>query len=275
MDWLVFLTREIAPYSVIGILIAAGITCWRAGSFHPIHARLLRFFISREEVEDPLIRKSLSDQSALVSFRMTHGVRVQTLKDARRLVEFAEFKNVPIDLIGRAGWAFDLKKLIILQKRVPYKIQLALPTTALILLILSSLFAAAAATTSDLLVTVKKTKTLVWLSQEEARPALPFQGQRGKISLFECAQDENSLVTPAGFKGADRAILCEIWKDPDLAKHFAKEVPRQRKIFLTAFAMLAWYAFMAFGLLREWLAQIELNKALKDEVATSEAETVQ
>jgi hypothetical protein len=264
MDWFDFLTREIAPASVVGILVAAGITCWRAGSFHPIHVRLLRFFISRDEIEDPLIKKSLTDQSALVSFRMTHGVRVQTLSDARKLVNFAEFKNVPLHLIGQAGWAFDLKNLTTISKRVPHKALLAIPAIALLFFVLASLFAAAAATTSNLLITIKRTETLVWLSKEEGRTALPFQGERGKISSYDCAEDAKDFVLPKGFKNADRAILCDIWKDPGLDNHFAKEVPKQRKIFLMAFAMLAWYAFMAFGILREWLAQIELDKALKE-----------
>ncbi|WP_295843549.1 DUF6216 family protein [uncultured Xanthomonas sp.] len=272
MDWFEFLTREIAPYSVVGILIAAGITCWRAGSFHPINSRLLRFFIGRDEIEDPVIKKSLADQAALVSFRTTHGVRVQTLSDAKKLAEFAEFKNVPLDLIGRAGWAFDLKERVLIPKRVPSKGMLAFPAIALFLLIVSSLLFAAAATTSDLLVTIKKTDSLVWLSKDEARSALPFQGERGTISSSECAQREKDLVTPAGFDSADRAILCDIWKDPGVEQHLAKEVPKQRQVFLMAFAMLAWWSFMTFGLLREWLARIELDKALEDDDKKSEAE---
>ncbi|TAA10886.1 hypothetical protein EA658_14405 [Pseudoxanthomonas winnipegensis] len=275
MDWLEFLTREIAPYSVIGILAAAVITCWKAESFHPINARLLRFFISREEVEDSVIKKSLTDQSALISFRMTHGVRAQTLKDAKKLVDFAEYKNIPLDLIGRAGWAFDLKKLVIKPRRVPHKALLALPAIGLFLLVWSSLFFAAAATKSDLLVTIKNTDTYVWLSKEEARAALPFQGEPGTISPSECTPNGKDLVTPAGFDSRDRAILCDIWKDPALDPHLAKEVPKQRKIFLAAFAMLAWWALMALGLLREWLAQIELDKALKEDAEESEIEPVQ
>src|ERR1044072_4213865 len=145
MDWINLLTRDIASGSIIAIFIAAGITCWRAGSFHPINVRLIRFFINSDEIEDPVIKKILSDQSALVSFRTTYGVRVETLADARALAEFADLKNVPLALIGRAKGAFDLKNLAIIPKRVPSKVVVAGPAIPFRSLVLAGLLTATTA----------------------------------------------------------------------------------------------------------------------------------
>lgn len=125
MDWISFLTRDVAIGSILGISAAALIICWRVGSFHPVNVRLLRFFIAKDEVEDPIIKKSLADQTALVSFRMTHGVKARTLRDAQSLSEFSDRTNIPLDLIGRAGWAFNLKTLTLNPKRVPHRPSLA------------------------------------------------------------------------------------------------------------------------------------------------------
>jgi len=263
MDWLEFLTREIAPYSVIGILVAAGIMCWRAGSFHPINSRLLRFFINRDEVEDPVIKKSMADQAALVSFRMTYGVRSKTLHDAKKLAEFADFKNISLDLIGRAGEAFDLKNLEVIQKRIPHKYWLALPIIMLSFFMPAGLLSLGMTTSSDLLVTLKATKTDLWLSNHDATLMRPFFGDRAKITKSDCTPKPEAFVTPEGFNKEDRSILCGIWNDPTLSPHITREVSKQRRILFLAFGTCLWYALMAISLSREWIARLELSKALK------------
>ncbi|MCW1977477.1 DUF6216 family protein [Xanthomonas campestris] len=262
MDWLDFLTREIAPYSVIGICIAAGITCWRAGSFHPIHSRLLRFFISRDEVEDPVIRKSLADQAALISFRMTHGVRTRTLSDAKKLAEFANVKNISLDLIGRAGWVFDLKNLEIIPKRLPRKYWFTLPILIFLIFIPAGLLSLGLTTNSNLLATLKKTHTDLWLSDSDATLVRPFFGDRVTITKSDCSKKTELWVTPEGFKLEDRSILCGIWNDSEIRSHITKEVSKQRKVLFVAFGACLWYVLMGISFVREWRAQSELNKAL-------------
>lgn len=264
MDWLSFLTGEVAAGSILGILFAAAITCWRAGSFHPVNARLLRIFISRDEVEDHIIRKNLADQAALVSFRMTYGVRSRTLTDARKLVSFAEDRNVPIDLIGKAGWVFDLRKLAINPKRVPHTAWLYVAGIVLVILMLAIAVFFAASTKEQLLVTVKETGTWLWLSKEEANTVRPFFGERGALDQSGCSLNQSGIRPPEGFAQKDPKILCGIWQDSLLESHLVKEVPKQRRVFLVAAAVLAWYALMVFGTLRQWAAQIELSSLLKE-----------
>jgi hypothetical protein len=271
MDWLSFLTGEIAAGSILGILVATAITCWRAGSFHPVNARLLRFFISKDEIEDPIIKKNLADQAALVSFRITHGVHSRTLTDARKLAGFAEDKNVPIDLIGKAGWVFDLRKLVINPKRVPHKAWLFAAGAALVTLILAIAILCAAATKGDLLVTVKETGTWLWLSEDSARTVRPFFGKRETFDESSCSPDQSKIGAPDGFDQKDPKILCGIWEDSALESHLAKELKKQRRVLLMAVAVLVWYALMVFGMLRQWGAQIELSSLLREAEQNSSA----
>ncbi|MDX3934354.1 DUF6216 family protein [Stenotrophomonas sp.] len=268
MDWISFLTRDVAVGSILGVSAAALIICWRVGSLHPVNVRLLRFFIAKDEVEDPIIKKSLADQTALVSFRMTHGVKARTLRDAQKLSEFSDRTNIPLDLIGRAGWAFNLKTLALNPKRVPHGAWLAFPGIFLLVLILATAAFSAVAASSSLLVSLKATDTLLWLSQEEARLFRPF-GEKSTIDKTSCGAG-NADALPDGFHQNDRKILCGIWSDPALADHFSKKVPEQRATFLVAAVIFAWYAFMSFSLLREWLAQRELS-VLMDEIKIESA----
>lgn len=104
---------------------------------------------------------------------------------------------------------------------------------------------------------------MLWLSQEEARLLRPF-GEKSTIDKTSCAAEHADAGLPDGFHQNDRTILCKIWSDPALAGHFSKKVPEQRATFLVAAAIFAWYAFMSFSLLREWLAQRELSVLMEE-----------
>lgn len=264
MDWISVFTGNAAIISGVGILAAAAFTCWRAGSFHPINARLLRIFISKDDVEDQIIRKSLADQAALASFRMTHGVKVSTLEDAKNLAIFADRRNIPLDLIGRAGSAFDLKRHELIQKRVLTWRGLLLLLVALLLTLTAISVFAVAAASNGLLVSLKKTDTWLWLYQEEARAALPLMGRRGSLSTALCNPGQQEIEVPNAFKKQDLGILCDVWNDPALKDHLAKELPKQRQAFGLAIALLAWLSITIFLCLRSGFAAVELGKVLKE-----------
>lgn len=72
--------------------------------------RLLRLFISKSDIEDAVISKHLSNQAALITFRMAFGIQSHTLRDAKKVANFAESKNISLNLIGKAGAASTRKK---------------------------------------------------------------------------------------------------------------------------------------------------------------------
>ncbi|MDR7193272.1 DUF6216 family protein [Luteimonas terrae] len=270
MDWLNFLTREIAAGSLIGLFVACAYACWRAGSFHPINVRILRFFFSKDEVQDLEIKKSLADESALVSFRVTYGVRAETITDARRVIFFSNLRNIPLSLIGRSGWAFDIKSLSINEKRVPHKFWLAAPAIFLIILYAAGSLAAGISVSESLLVSLKDTGKAIWLTKEDARPAFNFFDKTKILDKTACPPGPSDESVESGFTAIEIPILCEIWNDPAIEDHLRNELSKQKRISLAALAVIFIYAFIALGIIREWSAQIELARRIA--ASTSEEE---
>lgn len=268
MEWIARATGNAALISAFVATLAAGLVVWRTGSIHPVYTRLLRLFISREEVEDSVVRQSLADQAAVVSFRMAHGVEVETLADTRKLIAFGNSMNIPLYLIGRAGATFDVKTLSMITKRVPAIWLVSLPAIgALALWFLICMFSIVASS-DRLLVTLKETQTSVFISSTEARAAWPqFFGERGEMSLSSC-NSGSANPTPNGFAERDREILCGVWGDPALKAHLEREIPKQRKISIATIAILFVALILIAAVLRHWLAAIKLNRLLSPSART-------
>ncbi len=84
MDYVdIFSEKTITILIFILLVFSAIYISWRVSSFYPIHMRLLRLFISKSDIEDPVIRKHLSNQAALITFRMAFGIQSHTLRDAK------------------------------------------------------------------------------------------------------------------------------------------------------------------------------------------------
>ncbi|WP_313790179.1 DUF6216 family protein [Xanthomonas citri] len=64
--------------------------------------------------------------------------------------------------------------------------------------------------------------------------------------------------------GANQEILCEVWADPTLKPHLAKEVPKQRHASLFAFAVALWCAWQFYTLFRELISANKLKDLLEE-----------
>ncbi|MEQ7925468.1 DUF6216 family protein [Xanthomonas citri pv. malvacearum] len=271
MEWLKFLTGEIAAGSLIVFLLAAALTCWRTGSLHPINTRVLRLFISKDDIEDTVIRQNLADHSALAAFRMAHQIRVQTLKDAKALIGFSDLHNIPLKLIGHAGWAFDLKNHVIYPKRVHSKGWLVLPFIAVVAFIFFAAILGVIAANDSLLVTLKETHTRIFISETEARTQGLFSVGSDTLTLEQCKSPVQKQAIPQTFDPRDLKILCQVWTDPALKTHLSKEVPKQRVVSLAGFLFALWCAWQFYTVFRELLSA-NMLKAILDErqLGTSE-----
>nr|WP_289415923.1 DUF6216 family protein [Xanthomonas campestris]MDM7672904.1 DUF6216 family protein [Xanthomonas campestris pv. campestris] len=246
MEWLKFLTGEIAAGSLIVFLLAAALTCWRTGSLHPINTCVLRLFISKDDIEDTVIRQNLADHSALAAFRMAHQIRVQTLKDAKALIGFSDLHNIPLKLIGHAGWAFDLKSHVIHPKRVHSKWWMILPLIPFVTSIFLAAILCMIATKDSLLVSLKETGTELYISENEAKTTKIFSNRSDTLTIDQCKNTADKQVIPPTFDPRDLKILCQVWADPTLKPHLAKEVPKQRHASLFAFAVALWCAWLFY-----------------------------
>ncbi|UXA69971.1 DUF6216 family protein [Xanthomonas prunicola] len=264
MEWLKFLTSEIAAGSIIAFLSAAVFACWRSGSLHPINTRVLRLFISKDDIEDEVICKNLADHSALAGFRMAHQIRVKTLKDAKALIGFSDLHNIPLELIGHAGWAFDLKRHVIHPKRVHPKWCVIFPFIPLASFIFLAVILGVIATKDSLLVSLKETGTNLYISETEAKTTGLFSSRSDTLTIEQCKNAADKQVIPPTFDPRDLKILCGVWTDPVLKSHLAKEVPRQKYTSLLAFPIALWCAWLFYTLCRELLSA-NMLKAILDE----------
>ncbi|CEI37806.1 DUF6216 family protein [Xanthomonas citri] len=264
MEWLKFSTGEIAAGSIIAFLLAAVFACWRSGSLHPINTRVLRLFISKDDIEDEVIRKNLADHSALAGFRMAHQIRAQTLKDAKALIAFSDLHNIPLKLIGHAGWAFDLKSHVIHPKRVHSKWWMILPLIPFVASIFLAAILCMIATKDSLLVSLKETGTDLYIAETEAKTTGLFPSRRDTLTIDQCKNTADKQVIPATFDPRDLKILCQVWADPTLKPHLAKEVPKQRHASLFAFAVSLWCAWLFYTICRELISANKLKDLLEE-----------
>lgn len=252
--------------SVIGLVGAALHICWRAGSLHPLNNRLRRLFISRDDIQDPFVKKNLSDYSALTVFRLTYGIHAQTLADAKKIIGKAEARNVPLALVGLAGGAFDLDNFTVIDRKRPRGIGVALCGLMLFACFWPMLILAYGATEQRLLVSLNATGTWLWLGKDQAQIAKPtFSGERPIFSVASCTDTSRTKYEDQGadgFRPADPDILCDIWADPRTSAELMRSVREQRLTFLFASAFLAWTCLMLFDALRRAFAIRALARSL-------------
>ncbi|WP_249027696.1 DUF6216 family protein [Xanthomonas cucurbitae] len=59
-------------------------------------------------------------------------------------------------------------------------------------------------------------------------------------------------------------MLCQVWTDPALKTHLAKEVPKQRVVSLAGFLFALWCVWQFYTVFRELLSA-NMLKAILDE----------
>ncbi|MCW6027154.1 DUF6216 family protein [Stenotrophomonas sp. SRS1] len=253
-------------FSVLGLVAAALHICWRAGSLHPLNNRLLRLFISRDDIQDPFVKKNLSDYSALAVFRLTYGIPARTLVDAKKIIGKAQARNVPLDLVGLAGSAFDLDNFTVIEKKRPRGVSVALCGLMLFACFWVTLILALGATEQRLLISLNTTGTWLWLGKDQAQIAKPtLSGKRPIFSVASCTDPSRAKYEDQGadgFRPADPNILCGIWADPRTSAELMTSVREQRLTFLFASAFLAWTCLMLFDGLRRSFAIRALARSL-------------
>ncbi|WP_325051197.1 DUF6216 family protein [Stenotrophomonas sp. MYb57] len=279
MKWESVYTMEPVWLTFIGLALAAGLICWLAGSLHPLKHRLLRLFISRDDIEDRFMKQALAESSALSVLELTYGVRAHTVKDAKRIIGRAHSLNVPLRQIGLAGTAFDTETFTIIANKRPHSIAVWLSFLGMVLCWALMIIFALGATESRLLATLKETDTWIWLGKEQAQLArTTFSGNPAFIRKTDCPLSEMpaaglppngpssrkkpSATSDPRFNSEDKVILCRIWQDPSLLAALEAAVREQRVAFsLTAALMAA--ASLFFIYVQRHAAAVRLLERLR------------
>ncbi|WP_237648889.1 DUF6216 family protein [Xylella fastidiosa] len=241
---------------------------WRVSSFYPIHMRLLRLFISKSDIEDAVISKHLSNQAALITFRMAFGIQSHTLRDAKKVANFAESKNISLNLIGKAGAAFDLNTCSINKKKVPKRISCVLLFILSMILIFAAFMSGVFATSNRLVGQLNETGTWILLSENEAKIGSSFFnlfgrneiGRNETINIKNCNAKE--IVTEKRLNNRDHQIICGIWNSASIKKSLQKSINGQQKALIIFIILLLWFFIDLINTTKNWYCAIQLNSIL-------------
>ena len=66
---------------------------WRTESLHVLMHRLWQLVHGKQEITDPEVRAFIDEQTSLISFRLFAGVKVNSLAQARQLIQWAKRKD--------------------------------------------------------------------------------------------------------------------------------------------------------------------------------------
>lgn len=276
MEWISSVTGDKFGYALLLLALAALVVCWKTKSLHPIDMRLLRLVLPMSQIKCKIVNETLSDQSALIGFRMAHGVQCRTLQDAQSLAQFASSKNLPLDLIGVAGDKFDIRSLKLKSDKERSKLWHLLPGAGIAVSAVLFAMLLIVALSSTLLISLKQTDRHYWLGPTEARALFrDSSGERAQFSSSQCASLQDAGAEYTAEAGRDLAILCEVWTASDLEAYIDSELPKQRSAFLFLSILVGAFGLMVFVELRSWFAESELRKLMNEGLGPQEGEPIQ
>ncbi|WP_139328693.1 DUF6216 family protein [Xanthomonas campestris] len=230
-SWNEIATVASAAFPVLGISIVAIYLCYKSGTLHPLRNRLMRLFISREDIEPGPIRDSLSDRSAVVSFGMIYGIHLDTPDEVEALITGARARNIPLHLIGHAGNAFDRQTLSMKAGKTPRRWLDALIIITIFSAYVCALTLAASIFTKDVLIRIKATDTVVWISTKDRKARHILSNDTYFFSAQTCASDSSkieSLPAPSDQRAHDTSVLCSIWRSPKAQAEIKNTLTLQR-----------------------------------------------
>ncbi|PPU28731.1 Hypothetical Protein CFBP6762_02191 [Xanthomonas arboricola pv. fragariae] len=213
----------------------------------------MRLFISREGVEQGPIRDSLSDRSAVVSFGMIYGVYLDTTSEAQALIAGARARSITLHLIGHAGSAFDRSTLRMKPRKTPRAWVDVLVVVGMLGAYAGAALFAASMFTNSVLIRIKATDTLAWISTEDNTASGMFGNSEHALSAAQCPPASGSEArTPASDRRAhDSSVLCSIWRSPEGLAEVKSSLGPQRvvsaSLTLISLTLLVW---LARGLVR-------------------------
>ncbi len=243
--WKEMFTLLEAAVTLLALPCAALLLCYISGTLHPLRNRLMRLFISRDDVEHGTIRGSISDRSAVVSFGMIYGIHLDTTAEVESMIKGAQTHDVPLHLIGAAGSAFDREAFAVKPHKSPGKWGDAMSSIALMIFYLATVCLLLGAFSSEVLIRIRDTDTLLRVTTkgDEGTAQGIFRDKNLTFSQQECAALPQPIEIEPFVDDEARynlSVLCAIWTLPVERKELTESLPVQR----TAFGAAALVTFM-------------------------------
>lgn len=246
------------------LLLVASIfwVAFKGRSWHPVRYRLWLLANGKNKVANKEIAKALQDETDLIAFRV-HFVDVDSLHEAKRLIEWADTKHVSLSMLQACGGYFSSKKLALRDKLSPLK-----PVAGVVAAIggvgaFVALMAVLGMATSSAIYRFKDSGQWFFLAPHEARTI--FGNQASTLTDAACKASQGSAES--SFTPEDRKALCQFFTDPKLGTYVSDTV-RQQRIALGALLGVMLFGWVQiFGWLLRLSAAWRLKEHLEGEVA--------
>lgn len=272
MDFVSFsarLTSLAAALSGIGLtvggLVAAGIVAlllYRTSSAHPLLLVLWGRVFGKLTVGDARIQAYVDELNSLSRFTFLTGLRLQTMHDAHRLLDWCQQWNVGTASVRACRAYFDLQAPGLRNGKAPKNWSVAMLFFLTFGVTAAGLTSAAFAVPDSAFVTIKKSGDSLWLSESSAI-RFPARG-RERLHAKDCDQPGTELTQRTGFVKEDAELLCSFFsgKDEPPAEYVERTAAKNRMAFCLLGALALMLALMLAGECRESFAANRLLKHL-------------
>jgi hypothetical protein len=219
----------------------------RTRSLHIPMYRLWRLFYGAKEIEDEGIRQFMADQSSLMHFRFMNGIRVKSLRECNKLIEWARHQDVDMADVAACGQHFDRQRCEIKQPLPSVRARIVW-FPVFVGSAISAMVMVGAVSTDRALASFKSTERHFWLRTQDARPLWPLDAPILRAS--ECSKSTEHDLDGA-FTAEERQILCSSFTDAkDVANFVSRAVASQRWLFACLALLLLWLTLWSGGALK-------------------------
>jgi hypothetical protein len=247
---------------------------WRTESLHVLVHRLWQLVHGKQEITDPEIRAFIDEQSSLISFRLFAGVKVNSLDQARQLIQWAKHNGVQMRALSLCGELFDMELRQIKQHKLPSRLTQGMRLTGVAIGMLLLFVSTTALFHDQAFLTLKATQRTFAATTTQAkalRSIFPFGP--APLRIDDCSQPASLNAARTSFTENEVGILCGVLQDKDTAASVKDSLKEQRWTcaLLIAFAIwLSWICFLAWatGYVAKHLAARRLDSSLPDSQLT-------
>lgn len=198
----------------IGLLFALAVVILirsRTGSSHMLMSRLWRIAFGKADCPEASIRKILDSETAVCQFQVHTNIRARTVTHVRKISNWGQFHDVPLQWIGAAKEYFDLDiPGLNSRKRIPELWEVKLSKLALYLVLPITLSCGVLTVYDKGIFVFKSNGKWFTLDDSRASPLLMGKG----FALSDCVADRKTIGPESGFSKAEIKGLCD-GADPD------------------------------------------------------------
>jgi hypothetical protein len=248
-------------FPVLAILLIATRTR-RSHSF--LMHRLWQIIYGPREIEDPLVKKHVDEETVVAVFRTRYNIPIDTVSQAHRLINWAKPREISMRAIGACGFYFDFIRCEI-RPKLPSPRKMKALAVFVVFLGICALGIFSLGTKSSVLAQFKESKRYFLISRDTATPFFP---QGPVLTRDVCLSSTSAKRVSGEFSPTDREFICKaLTEDVGVTSMnaFVKQGLRAQRLLLAMFLSATLIvAFLLFGTVQELRAAYRLKKSVED-----------